>query len=177
MSLPYRIATLIYLHNPQRELLLLQRKCPPNVGLWSPVGGKLKTELGESPLECALRETREETGWVLQPDDLHLFAYISESAYQNQSHWLIFLYHCLKPLACLPPDMEEGHFAFHSPQALENLPIPDSDRRWLWPLYFKHRHGFCGIRLTPSTQTALNPGGPDHEATVECGPWQIAPSS
>ena len=46
---------------------------------------------GESPFECAVRETREETGLEVATDDLHLFSIIAEKAYEGQSHWLMFL--------------------------------------------------------------------------------------
>lgn len=45
------------------ELLCLNRRHPPHMGLWTGVGGKI--EPGEIPLAAALRETREETGLAL----------------------------------------------------------------------------------------------------------------
>ena len=62
MSLPYKVATLLYCFNEQDEVLLLERAQEPNRGLWSPCGGKLKTDIGESPYACACREAREEIG-------------------------------------------------------------------------------------------------------------------
>ena len=41
MSLPYKIATLLYVFNERDEVLLLERAQEPNRGLWSPGGGKL----------------------------------------------------------------------------------------------------------------------------------------
>ena len=43
MALPYKIATLLYCFNEQDEVLLLERAQEPNLGLWSPAGGKFKT--------------------------------------------------------------------------------------------------------------------------------------
>ena len=48
VKLPYRVATLLYCFNEQDEVLLLERAQAPNRGLWSPCGGKLHTEEGES---------------------------------------------------------------------------------------------------------------------------------
>ena len=62
MALPYNIATLLYLFNEQDEVLLLERTQEPNRGMWSPCGGKLKTDAGESPYSCACREAFEEVG-------------------------------------------------------------------------------------------------------------------
>jgi len=60
--LNYKLAVLVFLENATGELLLILRNRPPNLGVWSPIGGKLEMGLGESPFECAVRETREETG-------------------------------------------------------------------------------------------------------------------
>ena len=59
-------STLCYIENPQGEYLMLHRikkKNDLNHDKWVGVGGKF--EDGESPEECVLRETREETGLTL----------------------------------------------------------------------------------------------------------------
>jgi 8-oxo-dGTP diphosphatase len=58
MSLPYKIATLLYCFNEAGEILLLERAQEPNRGFWSPGGGKLKLDTGESPYACACRRRR-----------------------------------------------------------------------------------------------------------------------
>ena len=70
MPLPYHIATLLYCFNRREQALLLRRAQEPNLGLWSPCGGKLRMDAGESPYACACREAREETGLDLTPADL-----------------------------------------------------------------------------------------------------------
>ena len=74
-GLPYKLATLLYCFNERDEVLLLERAQEPNLGLWSPCGGKLHTDTGESPYACACREAQEELGLVLSPSDLHLTAW------------------------------------------------------------------------------------------------------
>ena len=69
MGLPYKIATLLYCFNERDEVLLLERAQEPNLGLWSPCGGKLRTEIGESPHTCACREAHEEAGLIIAPGD------------------------------------------------------------------------------------------------------------
>ena len=78
--LDYKIAVLVFLENTAGEHLLMLRAKPPNLGVWSPIGGKLETALGESPFECAVRETFEETGIAATTSDFHLFAIIAEKA-------------------------------------------------------------------------------------------------
>jgi 8-oxo-dGTP diphosphatase len=144
--LGYKIAVLVFLENAQGEHLLLLRAKPPNLGVWSPIGGKLETGLGESPFECAVRETREETGFAVAAADLHLFSMIAEKAYEGQSHWLLFLFRCRRPLPGLPPDIAEGRFGFYSRQAIDRLPIPETDRTALWPTYDRYRDRFVALR-------------------------------
>jgi 8-oxo-dGTP diphosphatase len=145
-SLAYKIAVLVFLENARGEHLLLLRAKAPNLGVWSPIGGKLEMGLGESPFECAVRETHEETGLAIGLDDLHLFAMIAEKAYEGQAHWLLFLFRCKKPLASQPPDISEGRFGFFSRAAVDGLPIPDTDRTALWPIYDRYRDRFVALR-------------------------------
>jgi 8-oxo-dGTP diphosphatase len=145
-ALPYRIAVLVFLENAAGEHLLLHRAKEPNKGAWSPIGGKLEMATGESPFECAVRETREETGHEVSAGDLHLFAVIAEKAYEGRSHWLMFLFRCIKPIAAKPPDIAEGSFAFYSRKAVDGLCLPETDRSALWPVYDRHRDGFVVLR-------------------------------
>ncbi len=145
-ALPYKISVLVFIENPAGEELLIHRAKAPNYGAWSPIGGKLEMAAGESPFECAVRETFEETGLRIAVADLHLFAMIAEKAYEGETHWLMFLFHCRRPIAALPPDIAEGRFAFHSRAAIDRLPIPDTDRAALWPIYDRHRDRFVALR-------------------------------
>ena len=142
----YRIAVLVFLENAEGEHLLLLRAKAPNKGVWSPIGGKLEMDTGESPFECAVRETLEETGLRIAVADLHLFSMIAEKAYEGQSHWLMFLFRCRRPLPGLPPDIAEGRFGFFSREAVEALPIPETDRAALWPTYDRYRERFVALR-------------------------------
>ena len=145
-ALSYKIAVLVFLENAAGEHLLLLRAKPPNLGVWSPIGGKLETATGESPFECAVRETHEETGHVVTTTDLHLFAVIAEKAYEGQSHWLMFLFRCKKPIAGVPCDMEEGKFGFFSRAAIDTIRLPETDRTALWPIYDRYRDRFVSLR-------------------------------
>ena len=142
MSLPYKIATLLYGFNPAGEVLLIERAREPNRGLWSPAGGKLKMEIGESPYVCACREAREELGLALHPRDLHLAGLVSEDGYEGREHWLMFLFEIAPPILSLPPAHEEGRFQFIPLSELSGLALPQTDREQIWPLFLKNRHGF-----------------------------------
>lgn len=143
---PYKIAVLVFLENSGGEQLLLLRAKAPNLGSWSPIGGKLEMATGESPFECAARETFEETGFKISTKDLHLFAIIAEKAYEGQSHWLLFLFRCLRPINHLPPTIDEGTFGFFSRQALDTLALPETDRTALWPIFDQYKNDFVSMR-------------------------------
>jgi 8-oxo-dGTP diphosphatase len=142
MALPYKISTLLYCFNERDEILLLERAQEPNRGLWSPPGGKLHTDDGESPYACAGREAHEEMGLSLAPADLHLTGLISEHGYQGNAHWLMFLFEVKRRLQALPPPMKEGRFAFFPRAALAGLRLPQTDAESIWPLFWRHRGGF-----------------------------------
>jgi len=156
----HKIAVLVFIQNAAGEQLLLQRAKAPNLGCWSPVGGKLVTSIGESPFECAIRETAEETGQTLVTSDLHLFGMIAEKAYEGESHWLLFLFQCRKPIPALPPPMEEGRFAFYSRRAIDDIFLPETDRSALWPIFDQYRDSFVALKAN------CNPNSP-LEITVE----------
>jgi 8-oxo-dGTP diphosphatase len=144
--LPYKLSVLVFIENRAGEQLLMLRAKQPNLGVWTPIGGKLEMATGESPFECAVRETAEETGLQVRPEDLHLFAMIAEKAYQGDTHWLMFLFRCRTPIAGLPPDISEGRFAFFTRAQIESLPIPETDKAALWPIFDQYRDRFVSLR-------------------------------
>lgn len=151
MELPYKIATLLYVFNERDEALLLERALEPNMGLWSPCGGKLHTGEGESPYACACREAAEEIGLQITARDLHLTGIISEHGYAGQAHWLIFLFEVRTRLADLPLAIREGRFGFFAREELETLLMPETDRQFIWPMFWKHRGGFFAAHCRAAT--------------------------
>ncbi|HEX4119580.1 MAG TPA: NUDIX domain-containing protein [Verrucomicrobiae bacterium] len=142
MTLPYKIATLLYCFDRDDRPLLMLRAREPNRGLWSPCGGKLHTDAGESPYACACREAQEEIGLVLSPPDLHLTGLVSEHGYEGSAHWLMFLFEVKPKLEKLPQPNQEGEFRFFDPAEIASLNIPRTDAEQLWPLFWRHRGGF-----------------------------------
>lgn len=143
---PFKISVLVFVRDREGRFLLIQRAREPNKGMWSPIGGKLKMTVGESPFECAIRETKEEIGVDVTEADLHLFSMISEKNYEGSGHWLMFLYQCLKPVPDLPPSIDEGVFGFFTREELEQLPLPETDRAALWPIHDRYHDGFVSLR-------------------------------
>ena len=144
--LPFKISVLVFLKDAGGRFLLIQRSKEPNFGCWSPIGGKLEMDIGESPYQCAIRETFEETGHVIKESNLHLFAMVSEKAYQNQNHWLMFLFTVDKPLPQLPPSIDEGEFGFFDRAEIDRLKIPKTDQKILWSIYDQYSENFVCLR-------------------------------
>ncbi|HVU08629.1 MAG TPA: NUDIX hydrolase [Verrucomicrobiae bacterium] len=160
MALPYKIATLLYVFNERDEILLLERAQEPNRGFWSPCGGKLKMDIGESPYVCACREAEEEIGLKISAPDLHLTGLISEHGYQGQTHWLMFLFEVKVKLKSLPPPCREGQFHFFTKSELASLKIPQTDAERIWPWFWQFRGGFfaahCHCHVDGGNDWTLN---------------------
>lgn len=154
-SLPHKISTLVYAFNEKDELLLLHRLRAPNQGLWSPFGGKLHVGEGESPHQCAARETWEEIGLQVKPQDFHLTGLVAERAYEGETHWLMFVFELRSRLKTLPSPHEEGIFEFVPFNQVSQRPIPETDRDVLWPLFQKHRGNFFAVSIRCSKDGTL----------------------
>ena len=142
----YKISCLLFAKNNEGEILLIQRKKKPNRGYWSPPGGKLEMDIGESPFECAIREAQEELAIELQLEQLRLFGYVSEKNYEGGNHWLMFLFEILPNLTMIPDEINEGQFKFFARNEIDTLDIPLSDHKLVWPIFDKRTEGFWGIR-------------------------------
>lgn len=145
--LPYKIAVLCYLFDERGRVLLLHRRKPPNQDLYSPVGGKLEQAIGESPTACAAREIEEETGLRIDPGDLHLTGMVSETGYLGSTHWLMFLFEVTRPVRVERATFDEGTLEWYEPDAIAELPIPDTDRLVIWPLFWRYRHRFFAVHI------------------------------
>jgi 8-oxo-dGTP diphosphatase len=121
------VTTLVYAVHEER-VLLLHRKKEPNLGLWSPPGGKV--EQGETPLENALRELTEETGAVGL--NARLSAVVSERDAVRDEDWLLFVFRVdvdAHDPALFEPAGEdrEGTPAWVSIATIDQLPKPPAD--------------------------------------------------
>jgi 8-oxo-dGTP diphosphatase len=127
------LGTLVYARqnlssNEDRRVLMLHRNKEPNKGLWVAPGGKV--EIHESPLECAIRELREETG--LSANRMSLRGVVTEVSPRQDYQWLLFIYVTDdfegELIAC-----DEGHLAWVDVSAVSLLPIPEADA-----IFFPH---------------------------------------
>ncbi len=149
----YKIACLCELRDDRGRYLLLHRAKSPNKGLYSPIGGKLETSIGESPARCAQREIEEEAGITIALDRLHLAGIISEAGYRSAdgsppTHWLMFWYRVLGPVAVERIDFDEGRLEWIEPERIMDLPLPHTDRTIIWPTVLDHEaKGFFSLHI------------------------------
>lgn len=150
---PYKIGVLCDLRDSRGRVLMLHRRQEPNINLYSPIGGKLDTASGESPTQCARREILEEAGVDISIQRLRLLGIISERGYLNsetgtgRTNWLLFYYRVDGPVDFEPFEMREGRLEWIEPDDVENLPLPETDRRIIWPLVTAHENGFFTVHI------------------------------
>lgn len=117
------LTTLVYAVHGD-SMVLLHRRKEPNLGLWSPPGGKI--EPGESPLESALRELAEETGLVgVNP---RLAAVVSELDPVRTETWLMFVFRVEVADPTLRSGHNEGEPQWVKTAEIDTLPTPPADR-------------------------------------------------
>ncbi len=149
-QLPHRIAVLCYLYDGEGRMLLLHRRQEPNIGMYSPIGGKLDVQSGEGPHACAVREIAEETGLLLNRRDVRMTGIVTERAYQDEAHWLIFLFEVVavvRPGDLKWTEFKEGSLQWKPIAEVADLPIPRTDRDVMWPLVQAHRGGFFVVHI------------------------------
>ncbi|MHC4976254.1 MAG: NUDIX hydrolase [Planctomycetota bacterium] len=146
-TLPYKIAVLCDLRDSDGRVLMLHRARDPNKGLYSPIGGKLETTIGESPTQCARREIMEEAAIDVPIENLQLMGIISEAAYEGQAHWLLFVYRVTHPVEVSTGPMDEGTLDWHPLEEIDSLPMPESDRLVLWPMIRQWDSGVTCVHI------------------------------
>jgi len=119
---PLKLATLVYALRDER-VLLVRRNTEPNRGLWVAPGGKL--EHGESPVDCAVREMREETGLAI--DRPVLRAVMTETSPRADYQWLTFIFVAWDFDGTFTPAPGVGEFRWVPVDEVAKLPIPPAD--------------------------------------------------
>lgn len=115
----HKLATLAYI-TCNDEVLLLYRNKKENdfhQGKFIGIGGRL--EPGETPIECIIRELKEETGYILKPEDVEFRGYIYFDEVNRDKinedlpafNWLVFLY-CVQVARKIEFENPEGKLSW-----------------------------------------------------------------
>jgi len=136
------VSTLLFVFNEQDQVLLQCRRRPPHQGQWSPPGGKCHLSQGESPHQCAAREATEELSIHALPEQFHLTGMVTEQSQDEAPHWWMYLFEYRLRLKHCPPDHAEGHYQWFDRGTVSSLEIPQTDRTFIWPLFWQHRNGW-----------------------------------
>ena len=123
------LATLVYCLR-QDCVLLLRRSNPPFAGKWVAPGGKI--ERHESPVECAARELREETGLIAR--NLILRGIVREVSPRPDWQWLLFIYFVTEATGSVGDDCSEGRLQWWSTLQMPIAEMPEADRRFFGPV-------------------------------------------
>ncbi len=132
-------ATLCYLLQDGRVLLLRKAEGLWGGGKWNAPGGKLLP--GEDPRQGAAREVREETGLWVREEDLQLLGTLrfsfGEGSAESAPDWVVYVFRA-ESFAGEPQAGREGILQWHP---LEELPYDEmweDDRFWV-PLLLRGR--------------------------------------
>ena len=63
--LPFKISVLVFVRNTGGKLLLIRRNKSPNMGMWSPIGGKLEMSEGSRLTSAQLGKLARKSEWSL----------------------------------------------------------------------------------------------------------------
>lgn len=135
-----KIVTLVIIRDASGRFLLMKREKNPNIGLWSPVGGKHEPELRESLHESAAREVREEALVDAAPSDLMLRGIATERGVNekgDRADYMMFIFELLRWKGEIPPRGPEGDFAWFPEDEVMRAAIPETDREIFWPYLLK----------------------------------------
>jgi len=94
-----------------------------HVGKWNGLGGKL--ENGESPEECAIREIREESGYIAKNPIFR--GMITFPKFSDDEDWYVFLF-VVTEFDGQWIDSSEGHLQWIPDDKILELPLWEGDR-------------------------------------------------
>jgi len=123
-----KLATLCYIKQDGKTLMIhrIKKKNDMHQGKWNGLGGKL--EAGESPEECAVRETYEECGLrALHPV---LKGVLTFPAFDEIEDWYVFVF-VVREFEGELTDSSEGYLSWIADTKLLDLPLWEGDRIFL----------------------------------------------
>jgi 8-oxo-dGTP diphosphatase len=119
------------IHDREGRILLIKRRFEPNKGRWSLPGGLLET--GETLMEAARREVREELGVEIEVEELFQ---VSEEIIRDREAKTRFHYVLVDYLATLQPagaritlNEESESFKWFRPLEVDGLDTTENTRR------------------------------------------------
>lgn len=130
-----QLATLCYLMDGERTLMLhrIKKKNDVHEGKWNGLGGKF--EPGETPEECAIREIKEESGLLMKNPRMH--GLITFPMFDGKKDWYVFLFTASKFEGELI-DSQEGKLGWIPNEKLLNLNLWEGDRIFI-PWLFQEK--------------------------------------
>ena len=81
---------------------------------------------------------------------MHLTGVVSETAYQHETHWLIFLFEVKRPVEpaeITSMEFDEGELEWVEVDRVASLDIPQTDREVMWPLVRANRGSFFAVHI------------------------------
>ncbi|GMQ62623.1 NUDIX hydrolase [Vallitalea maricola] len=122
-----KLGTLCYIEKDGRTLMLHRVKKENDIheGNWIGLGGKI--ENGESPVECVIREVKEESGLTIKNPDLRGILTFPEFGKDN---WYVFLYTATEFNGDLI-ECNEGDLKWIDNEDLLNLKMSEGDNLFL----------------------------------------------
>lgn len=130
-----QLATLCYLMDGERTLMLhrTKKKNDFHEGKWNGLGGKF--EAGETPEECAIREIKEESGYLMKNPRLH--GLITFPMFDGKKDWYVFLFTSNNFEGELI-DSNEGHLEWIPNEKLLELNLWEGDQIFI-PWLFQEK--------------------------------------
>lgn len=126
-----QLATLCYIENNGKTLMLERVKKINDVhqGKFNGLGGKL--EDGESPEQCAIREVKEESGLTISSPKL--VGLLTFPKFIGEQHWYVYVFKATSFSGSLI-ESAEGNLSWQETKTLHQLPLWQGDRyflRWM----------------------------------------------
>ncbi len=134
-----KLATLCYIHQQGRTLMLhrVKKEGDIHANKWNGLGGKL--EPGESPEECVIREVEEESGLIVHHPQLR--GMLTFPRFSKGEDWYVFLFEVASFSGQLI-ESPEGDLAWIEDEQLYSLNLWPGDRIFL--RYLQQGHFFSG---------------------------------
>lgn len=102
----------LYILNEKKQVLLGLRKSLHGQGSWCPPGGHM--EFGESNVEAAIREAKEETGMQIEPSTVVLAGVTNDFFKETNKHYITL------------------NLVTHSCKGMPKVMEPDKCEKWCW---------------------------------------------